>query len=138
MGKSKAMLLIRTISEKYMRKGLIAAAIVLMLSCITQNIHAQTQTQEPVVASPKLNLTLEQRYIIKEIIKGMEVESVTDKVQALGNRVADNIRLRPIPSDVVQKAPQIKTHRFFVAAKQIVIVDPKDNKVVEIINLGSD
>jgi hypothetical protein len=121
-----------------MCKGIITAAMVLMLWCITQNIHAQTQTQEPVIASPKLNLTLEQRYIIKEIIKGMEIEPATDKVQALGNQVADNIRLRPIPSDVAQKAPQIKAHRFFLAAKQIVIVDPKDNRVAEIINLGSD
>jgi hypothetical protein len=136
--KSKVVLIIGTISEEYMRKGRITAAIVLVLSCVTQNIYAQTQTQEPVVASPKLNLTLEQRYIIKEIIKGMEVEPATDKVQALGNRVPDNIRLRPIPSDVAQKAPQIKTHRFFVAAKQIVIVNPRDNTVEEIINLGSD
>ena len=132
------LLLIGTISEENMRKERITAAIVLVLSCLTQNIHAQTQTQEPVVASSKLNLTLEQRYIIKEIIKGMDIEPATDKVQALGNRVADNIRLRPIPSDIVQKAPQIKAHRFFVAAKQIVIVNPRDNTVDEIINLGSD
>jgi hypothetical protein len=89
------LLLIGTISEENVRKERITAAIVLVLSCLTQNIHAQTQTQEPVVASPKLNLTLEQRYIIKEIIKGMEVEPATDKVQALGNRVPDNSKYPP-------------------------------------------
>jgi hypothetical protein len=120
-----------------MRKIPITAAIVLMLSCIIQNIHAQTTEQEspPLVISPKVNLTLEQRYIIKEIIKNMKIEPAPAKVQEVGDQVPDNIRLQSIPSDVAQKAPQIKTYRFFVTDKQIVIVDPKDNKVAEIIKL---
>jgi hypothetical protein len=116
-----------------MRKVPITAAFVLMLSCITLNIHAQTTAQEPAVVLPKLNLTLEQRYIIKEIIKNMKIEPVLAKVQAVGDQIPHNIRLQPMPSYVAQKAPQIKTHKFFVADKQIVIVDPKDNKVAEII-----
>jgi hypothetical protein len=121
--------------EEYMRKVLITTASVLMLSCITSNIHAQTTAQDPLVTLPKLNLTLEQRYIVKEIIKDMKIEPAPAKVQAVGDQVPDNIRLQPIPSDVAQKAPQIRTYRFFVTDKQIVIVDPKDNKVAEIIKL---
>jgi hypothetical protein len=101
-------------------------------------LRAQTPAQELTAVPPKLNLTPEQRYIIKEIIKDMTIERVSAKVLTVGDQTPHNIRLQPIPSDVAQKAPQIKTHKFFVAGKQIIIVDPRDNKVAEIINLGSD
>jgi hypothetical protein len=41
-----------------------------------------------------------------------------------------------MPTDVAAKVPQVKTHRFFIAGEQIVIVDPKDNKVADVIKLG--
>ena len=43
-----------------------------------------------------------------------------------------------MPADVAQKVPQVKTHSFFVTALEIVIVDPKDNNVAEVIKLGAD
>ena len=116
-----------------MHKVLITAAI--LLSCISLNIHAQTVAQQQPAASPKINLTLEQRYIIKEIVKDMKVNPIPAKDLAVGDQIPDNIRLQPMPSEIAQKAPQIKAHRFFVAGKQIVIVDPKDNKIAEIIKL---
>ena len=45
---------------------------------------------------------------------------------------------RPLPSEVAQKVPQIKAHKFFLTAEQIVIVDPKDNKVAEVIKLQAE
>jgi len=39
---------------------------------------------------------------------------------------------------VAQKVPQVKSHRFFLTAQQIVIVDPKDNKVADVIKLAED
>src|SRR5262249_53685412 len=95
-----------------MHKVLITAAIV--LSCISLNIHAQTVAQQP-AASPKINLTLEQRYIIKEIVKDMKVDPIPAKDLAVGDQIPDNIRLQPMPSEIAQKAPQIKAHRFFGA-----------------------
>jgi len=124
-------------SEKHMRK-VITVAVVLMISCITSNIRAETPAQELTAGPPKLNLTLEQRYIIKEIIKDMRIERAPAKILAVGDQIPHNIRLQPIPSDVVQKAPQIKTYKFFMAGRQIIIVDPRDNKVAEIVSLGSD
>jgi hypothetical protein len=43
-----------------------------------------------------------------------------------------------MPDDVAEKVPQVKTHRFFIADGEIFIVDPKDHKVAEIIQLGGD
>ena len=122
-----------------MRKAPMTAALVLMLSCIASSMHAQTPTQEPAATSPKLNLTLEQRHVIKEIIKDIKTEPAPAEVAAaVGDQVPQNINLQPMPGDVARKVPQVKTHRFFVAAGQIVIVDPKDNKVAEVIKLGAD
>jgi hypothetical protein len=126
-----------------MRKAPITAALVLILmlalSCISSSMHAQSPSQEPAAISPKLNLTLEQRHVIREIIKDMKTEPAAGEVQAaVGDQIPQNINLRPMPSDVAQKVPQVKTHRFFVAGGQIVIVDPKDNMVAEVIKLGAD
>jgi hypothetical protein len=122
-----------------MRKAPITAALVLILSCISSSMHAQTPSQEPAAVSPKLNLTLEQRHVIREIIKDMKTESAPVEVQAaVGDQIPQNINLQPMPSDVAQKVPQVKTHRFFVAGGRILIVDPKDNMVAEVIKLGAD
>ena len=121
----------------------ITAALVLMLSCISSIVPAQTPAQTPLQApaaiSPKLNLTLEQRHVIKEIIKDMKIEPTAVEVRAaVGEQVPQGINLQPMPGDVAQKVPQVKTHRFFVAGGEIVIVDPKDNVVAEVIKLGAD
>jgi hypothetical protein len=126
-----------------MRKAPITAALVLMLmsalSCINSSMHAQAPSQEPAAVSPKLNLTLEQRHVIREIIKDMKTEPVAAGAQAaVGDQIPQDINLQPMPSDVAQKVPQVKTHRFFVAGGQIVIVDPKANMVAEVIKLGAD
>jgi hypothetical protein len=121
----------------------ITAALVLMLSCISSIVPAQTPVQTlpqaPAAISPKLNLTLEQRHVIKEIIKDMKIEPTAVEVRAaVGEQVPQGINLRPMPGDVAQKVPQVKTHRFFVAGGEIVIVDPKDNVAAEVIKLGAD
>jgi len=40
-----------------------------------------------------------------------------------------------MPSDIGRKVPQIRAHRFMYTAESILIVDPKDNKVAEVIEL---
>jgi hypothetical protein len=125
--------------EEQMRKLSISAALALMLSCIESDIHAQAPGQEPVVISHKLNLTLEQRHVIKEFIKDMKTEQApAQAAPAVGDSIPQTVNLQAMPNDVGQKVPQVKTHRFFIADGQIVIVDPKDNKVAEIIKLAAD
>ena len=125
----------------------ITAALVLMLSCISSIVPAQTSAQTPAqtplqapaAISPKLNLTLEQRHVIKEIIKDMKIEPTAVEVRAaVDEQIPQGINLQSMPGDVAQKVPQVKTHKFFVAGGEIVIVDPKDNVVAEVIKLGAD
>ena len=122
----------------------ITIALALMLSCIGTIAHSQTapqQTppQEELAPVPKLNLTMEHRHTIKEFLKDMKADATSADVQAaVGEAVPPSVSARPMPTDVAQKVPQVKAHRFFLTAQQIVIVDPKDNKVVDVIKLGAD
>ena len=123
-----------------MRKVSVAAAVALMLSCLYPATYAQTPApQELVTTSRKLNLTLEQRHVIKEIIKDMKTESPrAEFAPAVGDPIPATVKLQPMPADIAQKVPQVKTHTFFVIDEQIVIVDPKDNKAAEVIKLAGD
>ena len=95
--------------------------------------------EEPVQVPPRLNLTLEQRHVVKEIIKDLKNEAGPAEVQPkIGEPVPSEIKLQPMPAQVAQKVPQIKSHVYFLTSEQIVIVDPKDNKVADVIKLVAD
>jgi hypothetical protein len=137
----------RIFRENAMHKASIITALILMLSFIGPAAHAQiapqqtpsqqTPPQDVLAPAPKLNLTLEQRHTIKEFIKDMKADAA-DVQATIGEPIPPGITPRPMPSDVGQKVPQVKAHRFFLTAQQIVIVDPKDNKVADVIKLGAD
>ena len=113
-----------------------AAALAQTAPPQTQTAPPQTSPQNPVVAAPKLNLTLEQHHVIKEVIKDMKVVPSASSAASVGDPVAPDSALRPIPEEIASKVPQIKSHRFMVTAERILIVDPKDNKVADVIELN--
>ena len=92
-------------------------------------------TQPPAgVTQPKVNLTLEQRYTIKEIIKDAKVDPApANTPMSVGATVPANVQLTPVPTALAEKVPQIKSHLFFVKDGKVVLVDPKDRAVVEAI-----
>jgi Protein of unknown function (DUF1236) len=82
----------------------------------------------------KINLTLEQRYTIKEIIKDANVQPAPASTDiSLGATVPGSVHLNPMPDAIAQKVPQIKSHMFFVKDNKVVIVDPKDGQIVDAI-----
>lgn len=127
-----------------MQKAPFILALGLMLPVIGATAHAQTPPATPPQqqlppTTPKLNLTLEQRYTIKEIIKDMKADGTPANVQAaVGEPIPQGVSPQPMPSAVAQKVPQVKAHRYFLTEEQVVIVDPKDNKVVEVIKLQGE
>jgi hypothetical protein len=130
----------RSFRENAMHNASILSALILMLSFIGPAAQAQiapqqTPPQDVLAPAPKLNLTLEQRHTIKEFVKDMKADA-TDVQATVGEPIPPGINPRPMPSDVGQRVPQVKTHRFFLTAQQIVIVDPKDNKVADVIKLA--
>jgi uncharacterized protein DUF1236 len=108
------------------------------------SVHAQTPPATPpqqqlAPTNPKLNLTLEQRHTIKEIVKDAKTDATPASVQAtVGESIPQGVSPQPMPSAVAQKVPQVKAHSYFLTAEQVVIVDPKDNKVVEVIKLQDE
>jgi hypothetical protein len=131
-----------TMRQATMRQASMVSALVVMLSFTGPAAHAQIApqqgpSQDVLAPAPKLNLTLEQRHTIKELVKDMKADAA-DVQAAIGEPIPPGISPRPMPNDVSQKVPQVKSHRFFLTAQQIVIVDPKDNKVADVIKLGMD
>jgi uncharacterized protein DUF1236 len=123
-----------------MHKAWIAAALGLMLSLVAAAAPAQVAPQQPgdvLAPAAKLNLTLEQRHTIRELVKDMKVDAAEVKAE-VGDQVPQGITPHPMPSEVAQKVPQVKSHRFILTAEQIVIVDPKDNKVADVIKLAAE
>jgi Protein of unknown function (DUF1236) len=111
--------------------GLIALTI--LLAGATAQAQLFTQGE---VATPRLKLTLEQEHVIKEFIKDLKSDPPATAARAgVGDAVPQDTTLRPIPDEVGRKVPQIKTHRFVYTADRILIVDPKDNRVADVIEL---
>jgi Protein of unknown function (DUF1236) len=128
-------------AEELMRRPSTLVILAALLWCTATTAGAQTPApSEPVVpSSPKLNLTLEQRHVIKEIIKDIKSEAAPAQVRAeVGEPIPEGVGLRPMPTDIALKVPQVKAHRFFLTGEEIVIVDPKDNRVAEVIKLAAD
>ena len=119
-------------------------ALAILLPFIGTTAQAQTPPgnapqQQLAPTTPKLNLTLEQRYTIREIIKDKKTDAAPADVQAaIGDQIPQGVTPQPMPSEVAQKVPQVKAHRYFLTAQQIVIVDPKDNKVAEVIKVTGE
>ena len=96
------------------------------------SIYAQSLPEE---RSPKVNLTVEQRHIVKELVKDLKVQPVTtDAPTAIGDKVPERIVAQPIPVEVAQRVPQVRLHAFYVKGDSIVLVDPKNRTIADVIN----
>src|SRR5215469_16106622 len=92
-------------------------------------ILAQSQKDEPVVSSERtINLTEENRYIIREIVlKDPNVPKEQGARAVIGDPLPPGVATQPFPAAVAQKIPALRSHRFFVTDQEVVIVDPKSN-----------
>jgi hypothetical protein len=115
-----------------MRFAITAGAALLCLAPAS----AQTPQQQPgapAAATRTVNLTLEQRHTIRELLRDVKVTPQDEPKVAAGDEVPAKVELQPIPTLIGQKVPSIRSHRFYMTQQQIVIVDPQDKKVVEVI-----
>ena len=122
-----------------------AAAFALLLSSTaiaatgsTQIRHpqlAQVPGDPPVSTKRSVNLNEEDRHTIREIVlKDRKVQKTPENSKvAIGEAVPRGVNLQPMPEDVTRKVPQLKNNTFFVMGEEVVIVEPKDNTVAEIV-----
>ena len=116
---------------------LVAAAIAALVY-LTSGLTAQAQSppRESPVFAAKLNLSMEQRHIIMEFIKSRNTGNEPGNVStAVGQTVPKTVQLQAMPADVGQKVSQVRNYSYFVKNNKIVLVDPKDNKIAEVIEL---
>jgi hypothetical protein len=96
---------------------------------------AQSEKEPPLVSSERsINLTEENRYIIREIVlKDPNVPKEPGTHAAIGDPLPPGVATQPFPADVAQKIPALRSHRFYISDRQVVIVDPKTNKIADIV-----
>jgi hypothetical protein len=122
-----------------MKKALSASVIAFALMVLPALVPipesvAQAPAPGQEMRTSKINLTVEQRHVIKEIVKDMPVQKAPDNAQVTtGSSAPSEAVLGFFPPEITDKVPQIKSHKFFVKGAQIVIVSPDSNDVVEII-----
>jgi len=123
-------------------KALVGAAVllcgpvlVLAQTPVPSVLMAQEQKDGPLVSSERtINLTEENRYIIREIVlKDPKVPKEQGARAAIGDPLPAGVATQPFPADVAQKIPALRSHRFFVTDQEVVIVDPKSNKIADIV-----
>ena len=104
------------------------------LAMLAPAAEAQVPTENPAAATQTINLTLENRHVIKEIVKDLHVPNTAGEVSmTVGSEVPKSIVLQPMPAAIAEKVPQVKSHEFFVKNDKIALVDPKNHKIVEVI-----
>jgi Protein of unknown function (DUF1236) len=116
---------------------LVIAAALVLLCAIPGYAQAPgyAQVPQPPGATRTVNLTLEQRHVIRELMRELKVNPAGEDLKiAAGDEVPAKVELQPVPPLIGQKVPQIKSHRIYVTKNQILIVDPQDKKVVEVID----
>jgi hypothetical protein len=100
-------------------------ASLVALCCIATAAYAQ---------SASIKLTAEDTHTIKEIVLK---ESNFPKTAAADYKVGDqapaSVTLQTFPQLVAEKISAAKSHKFFLSGDKVVVVDPKDNKIAEII-----
>ena len=126
-------------AERNRISAAVAVAITAAVLTLVLPVEAQVPSTAPAVKpADTVQLTMEQRHVIKEIIiKDMKITVPQDQAAKVPTQVGDTvpsgIPLQPMPVEVSAKIPQLKAHSFLVKDEKILIIDPKDNKVAALI-----
>jgi len=116
-----------------------AVGIVFCPPVLSQSNQEIRGTDAPAVAPARrtINLTQEQRFIIREIVlKDLNVAKArADAPETIGDAVPENIDLHPMSPELAAKVPQGRSHTFFVKQDNaIVLVSPSDRRVADVIH----
>lgn len=95
------------------------------LVCLIGPGMAQTAT---------VKLTAEDTHVIKEIVlKETRVPRTAAADYKVGDQAPAGIALQTFPEVIEEKISAAKSHRFFVSGDKVVLVNPKDNTIAEIV-----
>jgi hypothetical protein len=96
-------------------------------------LWAQDAEKPAIAPAPRtINLTQEQRFIIRENVKDLKLtKAQASATETIGDRVPDNIELHPMPPEIANKVPQAKFVKD--GDNAIVLVSPSDRRVADVI-----
>ena len=114
-----------------------AFAGLITLCASGENVQAQANAPPAVAPAPRLTLTAEQEYIIREILKDANVQKENSAPETIGDVVPDDVKLYPLPAEVMQKVPQARSHMFFVKDDEVILVSSSDRRVADVIEKKS-
>ncbi len=127
---------VNVLQGQFQRVRILKRPLIIIVTAVMAMFAAPSQL---LAQDARVNLTLEQRHVIKELIKDFKIEPSNLPAQpAVGNELPQDANPQPMPADIGRKVPQIKTHRVLLTADAIVIVEPKDNRVAEVIELKAN
>ncbi len=116
----------------------VAAAVAGLIALSSgENVQAQANAPPAVTPAPRLTLTAEQEYIIREILKDTNVQKENSAPETIGDVVPDDVKLYPLPAEVMQKVPQARSHMFFVRDDEVMLVSSSDRRVADVIKKKS-
>ena len=99
---------------------------------------AQEQEKPAIAPLPRtVNLTQEQRFIIKENVKDLPLPKAPSSApETIGDIVPEDIKLYSLPPVAAKKVAQAKSHLYFVKEgnNAIVLVSPNDRRVADVIH----
>jgi hypothetical protein len=99
---------------------------------------AQEQEKPAIAPLPRtVNLTQEQRFIIKENVKDLPLPKAPSSApETIGDIVPEDIKLYSLPPLAAKKVAQAKSHLYFVKEgnNAIVLVSPNDRRVADVIH----
>jgi hypothetical protein len=99
-------------------------------------VLAQEQEKPAIAPIPRtINLTQEQRFIIKENLKDLHLPKASSNApETIGDVVPQNIELHSLPTEATRKVPQARSQLFFMKDNNaIVLVSPSDRRVADVI-----
>ena len=124
---------------RYSKVFLVAAVLSLAVALSSSEgaLRAQDVNKPVIPPQPRtINLTQEQRFIIKENVKDLALSKAPkDAPETIGDPVPASIVLHALPSEVGLKVSQIRSHMFFIKDDNnaIVLVSPNDRRVADVI-----
>ena len=132
-------LLPRTTMMSWLFGGLTGLLIVLVSSALI----AQTQPGQPLrdglPRQPRLMLTAQDEYVIREnLLTDSSLPREGSAPDTIGDVVSQNIKLHPLPSQILQKVPKAQGYQFLVKDDNtVVLVSSSDRRVADVIKKKS-
>jgi hypothetical protein len=124
---------------RYLSVLLIATAVSFGITLsLSEHVLRAQETDKPAIApQPRtINLTQEQRFIIKENVRDLGLPKARkDAPETIGDPVPQDIELHSLPPEVANKVQQARSHSFFIkdGDNAIVLVSPTDRRVADVI-----